>query len=415
MKRWFWVPAFLIAIGILVHQTSRGQVPGSKPGEVGPGAGGATLKLPGYDSPTPPSDKPAVPDSLKGMWNTSAFPKKPADANASKIALPPSNQNDINKDIEITPAAGNWMIFAMAYTGPKAPEMARRFVAVMRGHYKINAYVFNYGAKEKQEEYERVEKIRKEQNDALARAGLKSDVPIRIAAMKIDEQTGVLVGGYKSRDEAMKALEKFRKLDPNALLENKVDLDTKFVIELDGKQRKEAVAVNPFTKAFPSRNPTIDPEKNSGDPEADLRFFRKVNEGEPFSLLKCKKPYTLAVKQFNMQYKTMNGGKEGTKEAMTFLERFEKGLTLGKDRQWEDVAANNAHNMAEYFRKSGLNEAYVLHSKYCSFVTIGTYESPTDPRLVSMQNYLEGHFKTDTYRQADMFPRPMVMPVPGVK
>ena len=412
MTRFLWIPAILIVVGIFFHQTGRGQVSGTKPGEVGPGAGGATLKLPGYDAP--PSDKPAVPDSLKGMWNTSAFPNKPNAGNASKVALPPSNQNDINTDIEITPAAGNWMIFAMAYTGPKAPEMARKFVAALRGHYKMNAYVFNYGAKEKQEEYERVEKIRKEQVDALEKAGLKADVPIRVAAMKIDEQTGVLVGGYKSRDEAMKALEKFRKLDPNALLEHKIDLDSKFVIELDGKQRKEAAYVNPFLKAFPARNPTIPSEQISGDPEADLRFFRKVNDGESFSLLQCKKPYTLVVKQFNMQYKTLNGGKEGKEEARTFLERFEKGLTLGKDRQWEDVAANNAHKLAESFRKAGLPETYVLHAKHCSFVTVGNYDRPDAPKLLADQNYLENTFKTDSFRQLEMFSRPMIMPVPGV-
>src|SRR5437667_8172180 len=87
MTRFLWIPVILIAVGILVHQTSRGQVPGGKPAEVGPGAGGATLKLPGFDAP--PSEKPVVPDPLKGMWNSSAaFPKPAKGAYASKVALP---------------------------------------------------------------------------------------------------------------------------------------------------------------------------------------------------------------------------------------------------------------------------------------------------------------------------------------
>jgi hypothetical protein len=418
MKRWLWMLAVLtVAVGVVVHDTSRGQVPGTKPPvDVGPGAGGATLKLPGLEpAPTPSSnpgsDKPAIPDPLKGLWNPSASPYPAIKPGGTKIALPPSNRVDINKDIEITEKAGQWMIFAMAYTGPKAPEMARKFVIVMRGHYKWNAYVFNYGAKEKQAEYERVEKIRREQVEALQRAGLKADVPIRVPAIRIDEQTGVLVGGYKTREEAMDALKKLRKVDPKGLVDNQVDLDTKFVIEFDGKERREARYVNPFLKAFPARNPTVQQEQFGSNTEEEMKLLRKLNSDESFSLLQCKKPFTLAIKQFNMQYKTMDSA--SGEKVKKFLEQFEKGL-FSKGRPWEDMTAHNAQNLAESMRKAGLAETYVLHCKYCSYVTVGGYTGLDDPRLVAMQNYLETRFRTDAYRQLELFPRPVPMPVPGV-
>ena len=62
MKRWLWILAVLtIAVGVVMHETSRGQNPTTK-SDVGPGVGGATLKLPGLDSPpagNPSSEKPA--------------------------------------------------------------------------------------------------------------------------------------------------------------------------------------------------------------------------------------------------------------------------------------------------------------------------------------------------------------------
>jgi hypothetical protein len=416
MKRWVWILSVLAAAaGVVADNTSRGQVPPTKPpADVGPGAGGATLRLPGLESSpmpnaNPGADKPPLPDSLKGLWNPSAGSYPAIKPGGTKIALPPSNRVDINKDIEITDKAGNWMIFAMAYTGPKAPEMARTFVAAMRGHYKWNAYVYNYGAKEKQAEFERVEKIRREQMDALEKAGLKADVPIRVPTIRIDEQTGVLVGGYKTRDDAINALKVLRKLDPKGLIDNQVDLDTKYVIELDGPARREARYVNPFLKAFPARNPAVADEQHGLNAEEDMKYLRKINEGESFSLLQCKKPFTLAIKQFNVQFKTT----DDAKEAKRLLEKFNKGFFV-KGVEWQDRTYHLAHSWAEEFRKGGLSEMYVLHCKYCSYLTVGGYDSPEDPRLLAMQNYLETRFKMDAYRPLELLPRPMPMPVPGV-
>ena len=60
-----------------------------------------------------------------------AFPR-PAQPGGTKVAEPPSNPTDMNKDIEIDAKAGNFVIFVMAYSGPKAPEMAR----IGRAHQK---------------------------------------------------------------------------------------------------------------------------------------------------------------------------------------------------------------------------------------------------------------------------------------
>ncbi len=414
MKRWLWSLAVLsIGVGVVV---TRGQEPGGK-GPVGPGDGGAVLRLPGME--TTPARQPVVPDSMKGLWNpaASAYPTRPG--GGTKIAEPQFNQVEINKDIEITPASGQFVIVVMSYAGPQAPVMARDFVIVLRRDYKLPAYVYNKGAEEKRKEYERVQKIRQEQIEALQKANLKTDVPIRVPTIKIEEQTAVLIGGYKTFDEATNALKNtIRKLNTDAL-KGKVDLDASFVSATDynkdtktaGKTDVAGIAyINPFLRAFPARNPVLAKEQVNSTSEEDLAFLRKVNKGEPLTLLECKKPFTLAIKQFNMQHKTIGNAKE----AQGFLASFNNfGLTFKKG-DWEDMAARNAHNLAEALRKSGLPDTYVLHCKHCSYVTVGGFESLEDPRLLAMQNFLETGFKAEAYRQLELFPRPVPMPVPGV-
>jgi hypothetical protein len=440
MKRWLGLSVIVTGCFVALQGTSRGQT-GAKPADLGPGAGGATLKLTGMDSVDPKGpNRPGVPDSIKGLWNPAlaAFPT-PTQPGGTKVAEPPSNATDINKDIEIDAKAGNWVIFVMSYSGPKAPEMARKFVAVMRGHYKWNAFVFNYGAEEKRKEYERVQKARQEQIDALKKAGLDTNLPIRIATIRIDEHTGVLLGGYKTRDEATAALKRLQDpkiTDPKHLIGN-VDLDTVVTAKLDPtaansiKSREwgtkvvnqDVAYVNPFQKAFVAHNPHPDVPKvnNNMTPEEELKFLRHVNREEPLTLLNCKRPFTLVIKEYRMPYKTVADPREANdflnqlRKADTFLDMFKSGLMRrGKEEEWADRAAHNAHDLAEGLRKNKL-EAYVLHSKYCSYVTVGNYDSLQDPQLLAMQRVLEPMLKSDAYRALDLFPSALPMLIPGMR
>lgn len=421
MKRWIWLAAILmITVGVIATRAQQGQLP------AGPGDGGAVLRLPGMEPAQPKA--PVVPDSMKGLWKQGASPYPTGTPGSKQIALPPSNPVDMNKDIEITPKEGNFVIVVMSYSGEKAPKMARDFVRVLREDYKLPAYVFNHGAEEKRQEYERVQKIRQEQIDALTKAGLKADVPIRVSTMKIDEHTAVLIGGYKTYEDAGNALKNtIRKLPTDALMERgpggalqpRVDLDASFVSATEVKKGSKAPGksevaglayINPFQRAFPARNPSLPKEQGPNTSEEDLNFLRKVNKNEPFSLLECKKPYTLAIKQFNMQGKPVRD----TQEAKGFLKSFDYLPFTKPLGQWEDLTAKNAHTVAEALRKSGLPDTYVLHCKHCSYITVGGYDSLDDPRLRAMQNFLETGLKHQAYQQLEFFPRPVPMPVPGV-
>jgi hypothetical protein len=143
-----------------------------------------------------------------------------------------------------------------------------------------------------------------------------------------------------------------------------------------------------------------------------LKYLRKINDGEPYSLLQCKRPFTLAVKQFNTQFQTFD----------TSVGKGEKGLLerigmvrIRAGKQGEDMTAHSAHELAKQLRNYNL-DAYVLHCRYCSYVTVGAYDGLEDPRLRSMQNEMERFFKNAPFNdpQLGMMPRPAPMPVPGI-
>lgn len=405
MKRWLSLLAVLAAVGAaLVQETGRGQVPPP----IGPGDQGATLRQPGLDpAPTAPPSNPlrlfnqnTAPDPYGGMVPTQ-----------SKPTAPRFNRTDINRDIELTPTIGPWLILVMSYTGEEAPVQARKFVSVLKETYRLNAYVFNYGAEEKRQEYERAKAAADQQRAELTKAGLSAEVPIRVRVSHIPESTGVFIGSFRDRDEAQRVLEQtVRKLDPKDLAINGVALQIRY---LGNESRDPGTAPkinvkedafsykNPFTSALPVRNPCLKPEERTESTEEDVKFLRKVNADEPLSLFHCKKPFTLAIKQFKMAMAMKENGYAGK----GFLDFMGKKKSV-------DYAASNAHNVAEAFRKAGLTETYVLHTRYSSYVTVGGYDSETDPNLIGMQNYLEGRFRMEAFRALDLMPRPIPMQVP---
>src|SRR5437868_3415110 len=81
-----------------------------------------------------------------------------------------------------------------------------------------------------------------------------------------------------------------------------------------------------------------------------------------------------------------------------------------EDREGEhsDVAAMNAHELARLLREAKL-EAYVLHTKFSSVVTVGQYDSLEDPNLRAMQILIKTRLNLTI---TQLFPTPVPMQVP---
>lgn len=362
---------------VLLAQMTRGPAQTTGPG---PGQEGSVLKDPFAPAAAPdPAPAPASSPYVESLIKPA--PQDNPNPNPANRLRPPEEKPDINQDIHVTKEQGPWLIMVQAYTGPEAPIMARQMVTELRTAYKLPAYTFNYGADEKRKEYERVKAVVDKQKEYLAKMGLPLDQPIRIRTMHIEEQVGVLVGGYASEDAAKNALiNGIRKLKPPD--PNKVMLDKKFYYE-EGKKKDvkaEMVCVDPFQRAFVVHNPTIKQERPADWDKLDMGLLQKLNAGETFSLLNSKKPFTLAVKDFQTPTIVQTKNSAGS-----FLENLTLGAKMG---QRVDAAATSAHNLAELLRKAKL-DAYVLHTKYTSIVCVGAYDSLDDPSLRTMANLIE--------------------------
>ena len=378
MKRIFCGAAILGLAGlVLMANSDRGLAQTFEPG---PGSGGAVLKDP--FAPAAPMPVPSSGSSVDALINPA-----PTNDPGNRPLQRHEEKPDFNRDIQVTKDQGPWMVMVQCYTSPEASIMARQMVMELRTAYKLPAYTFNYGAEERRKEYERLKSVIEKQKEYLARNGLPLDGPIRVRTMRIEEQVGVLIGaGYPNELAAKGALDGMRrlKLDPH-----KVMLDKKVVYQQEKNTDKSATAkinilkeefVNPFEKAFVVHNPTSKVERPADWDKIDMGLLHKLNAGESFSLLTCKKPFTLAVKNFPtptiVEQKTPAG---------SFLESLSLG---GKSGQRVDAAATSAHNLAELLRKAKL-DAYVLHTKYTSIVTVGGYDNLDDPSLRNMANLIE--------------------------
>jgi len=395
----------LAAVGLataagLAVQVAAGAGQAPQPGAPKPEPFTIPVAPPGQ-SPAPPAYLPTTPGFQKlplppqpaadvaggvSRSTATAFPQTTNSADKtsflSQLCKQDFDEPDPNQDIAVQPSCGNWMICVNWYSGSEAPKEARAMVLELRSNpaYRLNAYVFTKGAEERKAELKRIEELKKLQREQLAKVpDLPPDTHILIPYVRshFEMQCAVLVGGYKDMESARRALDQLRKLKPPD--PSRVKIATEFVFKLDanGKaQDGEHVPINPFARALVVANPSLPPKPANAPSAEDLGLLKKLNAAEEYSLLNCPKKYTLAVKQF----------------ALPVLIQPSNSSTSVMDKQamsgdTEDRAGVKAHVLAHMLRKDKL-EAYVLHTKYSSFVTVGSYDSPNDPRLKRDQEWL---------------------------
>lgn len=288
----------------------------------------------------------------------------------------------------ITPEAGPWLICVASYSGPEAAQKAHDLVQDIRNRYRLPAYVFNRGEKERQAEQERLRQ-------------LKSQMPGgRFRTVRIEDQYAVLVGGYKDIDSARKALDDIKKLKPSDKRLMNVLFGGVTTASANSSQKEEAAVsyVSPFMDAFVVPNPTTVQERKV-ERKLDYRLLKELNAEEELSLLKCRQPYTLAVAAFQ-GLSTITPHDTSS----SFLDKL-----FSRAGESLSASALNAHNFAEALRKAGY-EAYVLHLKQGSLVTIGSFGSREDPRIQQLQQSLVNNLQLTG--RVEMLAQPFVMEVP---
>jgi hypothetical protein len=260
----------------------------------------------------------------------------------------PRVEADPNKLYPITPDVGPWVICAASYTGPDARELARQTIYQLRRRDNMAAYFFDYSAEE-----------RRQMENYL------QDLQRHKGHVRIQDQCGVLVGGYPDDLTARKALTEVKKLKiPELDLgTNKVAYD--MTVGPDGRR----MAFNPFANAFVTRNPSLPREQQQQQTDP---FLKQLNEGEKYSLLKNPHQWTLAIKTFYGVSVINSSSASGS-----FLDKLWPSHKTGDVL---DASARTAREMADVLRQLHF-EAWVLHRRKDSIVTIGGFDDPRDPKI----------------------------------
>ena len=331
---------------------------------------------------------------------------------AGAVRAAPSVDADPNRDYPITPEAGPWMICAAYFTGPAAPDLARQTVLEIRSRYHLPAYVFNYADEERKKQQEVLEK----QWAPFAQPAAPDDgsivvpIPRHKLQVRVEEQCAVLVGGYPDDEAAHTALLAVKKMPPPRL--NAPKGVQPYPKVFDHGQERE---LNPFAQSMVVRNPTVAHESQQTPPGKDP-FLKTLNAYEEYSMLRCPQKYTLAVKEYlGAASVEQQGGMSG------FLGAIGKGNDKSSEREGESlsVAANNAHELARVLRQLKF-DAYVLHTRKSSVVSVGGFSGPDDPeverlrgRIATLRQQMTMVSKDPSHRDPlGLFPTPVPIEVP---
>lgn len=172
-----------------------------------------------------------------------------------------------------------------------------------------------------------------------------------------EERICVLAGNYESIDD---------QIAQKTLHWVKDDFDPKSLN--GGLFMKTPGRPSPLSGAFLTMNPLLsaqDMKRKRRDP-----LLRELNNGAEFSLLEAPGKYTVVVASFYGKSLTQMGAINQQKVDAV----FRKVSRL-------DEAGLDAWKLAHVLRDKRNIEAYVLHDRYQSVVTVGSFDSPDDPDI----------------------------------
>ena len=325
---------------------------------------------------------------------------------------------------EVTAKApgGPWMVLAANYTCPDAEYLATQLVEHLRRHGEF-AYLWNFADQQRRKQEEQYNRLMQSNRN----------VPYRRRITRIQDQCGVLIGGYPKDTVANAQLKRIKKLTPPAVRDRNGRVVQDFISAgMDGKQNTtgktvahiyDKVPVSPYARAFVIWNPAL-PRPRVDQSAAVDPLWSRLNSAEEYNLLRCRKNYTLVIK-------FLEGPGVLQDNAMPSNSGFLAKL-FGEDKHKLLYAtAVQAHSLAEMLNKSGAlrelcdkyrlpkQQAYVLHMRHGSIVTVGGFDSLDDKDLKTMQLRLSGmRFNVraggdpTTTDALQTFPQPLPMKVP---
>jgi hypothetical protein len=287
---------------------------------------------------------------------------------------------DPNREYIITPEAGPFAICVHAYSGPDAHALANRLVLHLRQN-GWPAYIFDYTPERERNAREWLD----------ARYQNAPPEVRREKTIRVDPQFGVFIGGYRDFESASGDIAKVKQTPE--FKDDSVD----WVEQTTGQLYR----LGTYAQCIATRNPTVRAQKPAaGAPDPS---WKNLNAGRPYNLLECGKPWTLAVKQFQG-----TGVVQPRSAASQFLNMIGLG---GKSGDMLEASAAQAEEVARFLRVMKI-DAYVLHTRTGSIVTVGAFDRQDDPRMQDFSKKLAGFRFGQTADSIQLFAQPLPMQVP---
>jgi hypothetical protein len=304
---------------------------------------------------------------------------------------------------------GPWMIMVKSYMGEGSRKLAEKLAADIRQTHRTAAYLFERNGEERRAERAKIKAIRDAENekaqplfhimdqvkrDAAATGSqfVEGNVP-KIKVPKpyheAPEQWVVFIGGFPSMDAARKALDVVRLLpapkDTSLMEREMIGGEQKDPRTGKTEWKSASNPVNPYQLAMVVPNPTAAKSNSDDKGKLDAEVV-SLNKGVEHSLLSAKKPWTLVVKSYSGLSKTVGQGGRGSVFGGKEFGGAEKGTLQATDAEAQQLAKALRH--PDF--KPRTYEAFVLHHRTGSVVTVGQFDSPNDPELVRMAEELKG-------------------------
>jgi len=192
----------------------------------------------------------------------------------------------------------------------------------------------------------------------------------------------VLAGNYPTSNDpvAQKTLKYIKKFQPRFLQDiaaegESVPGEIIRRSQTGGVFRMSRSHPGPLSGAFMTTNPLLSEEDlalRKRDP-----LILRLNTGSEYSLLQNKGRYTVVVATFQGKSEITNNVSEKK------IQPISSTLSEAADRAWELCTALRSAKSYGYGRDF---EAWVFHDRYSSIVTVGSFQSKDDPRIVEIQN-----------------------------
>ena len=327
-----------------------------------------------------------------------------------RTAIPP------NHEWQLRPEHGAYFISVKSYArpsrptpddqGPSALAMAEALAGEIRDKYRVQAFLYEHISEERKTEAAAIAAARargqqlaaqwerhREKAQLQGMEFLEPDNKLRFKTVNYKDQIAVLIGGFKTDEDARKALDKVRTWPvPTTNVKDQLgrdipltDCGTILRPGPNGKQLLLESPINPYPTATVVPNPTVERPVDTSGPKLDP-FIVRLNEGRPYNLLTATKTWTLGVKSFSAPVEIV------ARDANTnTMKKF--GSSRGADAL--EAGAEQAESLAEALRKMtdangrsmGL-EAFVLHTRSASLVSVGQFDGPNDPELLRVRRLL---------------------------